>query len=303
MNTWWFDGHLHIMSEKRMKSGIRWAIKAGFDMGLEPEQTTEDTLLQQIRNTGIRYFFNFFFPIFPRTTLEILNWQTQFALRTPEAFPFVSVHVNDGDPLPFVEEALERRRFVGLKLHPYAQRLALSHPLLEPVYDYVEKKGAIFVTHTGYDAFYGQSGITQDLEKILEDHPQLITVVAHMLYPEMDKAFEWLERFPNLYLDGTNVIYSAAQDGTIGRLYPLLEKYADRILFGSDYAMAMEPIGSTWKRFAELPISEEAKIQIGQKTPLQLLRRSGWPFRGEAPISYREVVEGQNASHNSSSVR
>ena len=84
---------------------------------------------------------------------------------------------------------------------------------------------------------------------------------------------------------------------------PLLEKYADRIMFGSDYAMAMEPIGSTWERFAKLPISEECKNQIGQRTPLQLLRRSGWPFRGEEPISYREVVDGENASHNSSSVR
>ncbi|ATY84580.1 hypothetical protein CVV65_06155 [Kyrpidia spormannii] len=290
MSSYRLDAHMHIMAEKRMKSGIRWAVKAGFNMGLDPETTTEEDLLRHIRDTGITYFFNFFFPIFPKTSVEILDWQTEFALRTPEALPFVSVHVHDGDPLPIVREALENRHFVGLKLHPYAQRLELSHPLLEPVYQYLEDTGAIFFVHTGYDAFYGRSGITPDLEQILQRHPKLITVAAHMLYPEIPKAFDWLERFPNLYLDGTGAVASADEDGLGETLYPLMERYADRVLYGSDYAMAIESVGASWKRFQEMPISDEAQKRIAWETPLELLKRRNWPFCGDLPARYRDVA-------------
>ncbi|CAB3392245.1 protein of unknown function [Kyrpidia spormannii] len=60
MSSYRLDAHMHIMAEKRMKSGIRWAVKAGFNMGLDPETTTEEDLLRHIRDTGITYFFNFF---------------------------------------------------------------------------------------------------------------------------------------------------------------------------------------------------------------------------------------------------
>ncbi|HHY68535.1 MAG TPA: amidohydrolase family protein, partial [Alicyclobacillus sp.] len=116
-----------------------------------------------------------------------------------------------------------------------------------------------------------------------------ITVAAHMLYPEIPKAFDWLERFPNLYLDGTGAVASADEDGLGETLYPLMERYADQVLYGSDYAMAIESVGASWKRFQEMPISDEAQKRIAWETPLELLKRRNWPFCGDLPARYRDA--------------
>ncbi len=74
---------------------------------------------------------------------------------------------------------------------------------------------------------------------------------AHCLYPDLPPA-EWpgfLERYPNLILDATNVL-SVLEAGTPDReaFQALLDRYRRRFVFGTDYPMGMACFPASFTR-------------------------------------------------------
>ena len=286
----YIDSHVHVMSERRIRSGVSWVAKSGWDTGVDPESATPESLVEEIRADGFEYFFNFFFPIpptagrpSPANSREIMEWQHDFCRRTPGAIPFVSVDVNDADYLEVVDTALNRYNFAGFKVHPYTQQVNLTDPRMEPIYEAVAAAGKIFVSHTGFADFYHGPELSDQVAVVIERHPELTFVAAHMLYPYLDKAERWLQEYENFYLDLTNVqgmmkIDEDERRPSFEQYISILERFSDRIMFGSDLPMAIGPHRELLNETLELPISDEAKANILRHTALRLLDKTGWPI-------------------------
>jgi predicted TIM-barrel fold metal-dependent hydrolase len=87
------------------------------------------------------------------------------------------------------------------------------------------------------------------LNRVIERHPQTIFVGAHVANNAEDLATvgDWLNRYPNLYLDTASRIAELGRQPNTARDFCL--KYADRILFGTDGPWPAERLGYYWRFF------------------------------------------------------
>lgn len=226
-------------------------------------------------------FFNFFFPLFPGTTRAVNEWNDGFCAAVPGAIPFLSLHPSDSaeEHRELVDDFLLRRRFGGLKVHSYAQDFPLSHDSLPEVCAVLAREHRLLFVHTGYARFYGsrydETAMAADLAALMTAFPDLPVVAAHMFYPRLDIAVDLLDRFPNLYADVTNTLFSLQEDGRLNDWLPVLNRYAGRILFGSDYGLAHTPPQAGIALLETLPLTEESRRLIGGETARRLVATLG----------------------------
>lgn len=157
---------------------------------------------------------------------------------------------------------------VGMEVRDAAGKLMLiDHPLLEPVFAYLERRGAPVILHVGeplacwqaldpksphYDYYrehpewhmYGKSGMPSwavllgARDRLLARHPQLRVIGAHFGSIEHDvgELAKRLARFPNFAVDsGGRLLDVALQDRE--RVRAFFEAYSSRLLFGTDICL------------------------------------------------------------------
>lgn len=269
------DAHVHLMTPGRTASGLRWIRKVVPDYGALPEGVTADELLQDLEAAGAEAVFSFFYPLRGGESHAINRWQREFADRHPGVVPFASVHAEDEDPAGVVAQALGSLDLAGLKLHPYVQNLDPLDPRLAPALTATQDAGRPLVVHTGFARFYDREPLTEAVFELARRYPRLRVVLAHLVYPDLPlRAWpERLARFPNLYLDATNVL-SLAPPGTPDgdALSALLERYSERFVFGSDYPMGMAyPVGKLYPLARAIAPGREALENLCWRTAASLV--------------------------------
>jgi uncharacterized protein len=168
---------------------------------------------------------------------EALNaWTAEFCRGRPEAIPFATVHAGDPDPWATARPYLEEQGFRGIKIQPLVSEFGIDDPRLEPTLARLEALGKILVVHAGTAPYPNAWLGLARLEKVMEAHPDLTVVLPHLGAYEVNKAFALLEKYPNMHLD-TAMIFVNTNAFDTKPIVPreTLEKFADRILFGSDF--------------------------------------------------------------------
>jgi predicted TIM-barrel fold metal-dependent hydrolase len=96
------------------------------------------------------------------------------------------------------------------------------------------------ITHPGW-LFYGKDYPSKDeilaqRNRVIARHPNTIFIGAHMgnLPEELDRVGEWLDQYPNFYVDIDARISELGRQPYTARKFML--KYQDRVLFGTDTA-------------------------------------------------------------------
>jgi hypothetical protein len=124
----------------------------------------------------------------------------------------------------------------------------------------------VLVIHVGTGPHTNEFTGLARFERVLERFPELRASICHMGAFETRSAFQLLDRFPHLHLDTTMAMTEASLPYT--RIDPAvvrdadLVRYADRILFGSDfpnlpYPYEAERVG-LWAR--DLPMDVYRRI-------------------------------------------
>jgi predicted TIM-barrel fold metal-dependent hydrolase len=135
-----------------------------------------------------------------------------------------------------------------------------------PVYERLVRLDRVLVIHVGTaphtNEFTGLAG----LARVLERFPELRAAICHMGAFETRLAFQLLDRFPRLHLDTTmamtpaTVPYTGIDPGVVRDAD--LVRYADRILFGSDFPNLPYPYeaerAGLWAR--DLPLDVYRRI-------------------------------------------
>lgn len=279
-----FDAHAHVMTPSRLRSGWKWVQRSAPKGTVLDKAPSPEEMVTGLREAGIAGYFNLFFPVFPGTSREVNEWNGKFCAEQPGALPLLSLHPGDSpqERQELVAEFLLRRNFAGLKIHSYIQQIRLDEPWLPDVCAVLEQKRRVLLVHTGFSRFYGseysEEEMAEHLVGLLEAFPNLAVIAAHMLYPRMDLAFQFMGRYPNLFLDTAGIPTRLRHDGQVEVWMPSWEQYADRILFGSDYGLRPDPIVEVVRRFESLPLSENALRLIGGEAALRLVKSlaKGW---------------------------
>jgi len=276
------DFHTHIMTDKRTAGGMRWLQKkvssdpngvfgeTPYDVDL-----TTDKARSMLAAAGVDYYFNMFFPIHEGTTDEVNQWNYQLSLQDPRCIPFVSLLPGDPDKMAILERAFNSNGCLGLKLHPYVQSISAADARLFEVYDYLQAAGRPALIHTGFEEIYQADCNRETLSAILKQFPRLTLVIPHLCYPDVDAAFRFLDEYPHTYLDATNVFWCFKLIPPKEHWWDLIERYSERMVFGSDFTMGMHFPARLYEHFAQLPLSIKAKGDMLFRTAASMARRCG----------------------------
>lgn len=287
------DAHVHIFPGYRSIKAVQWIKK--YIPWLDVEDTVDEKdILDRLARSGISYFFNYVYPLHPRESEPLNQFNSELAERVRTAACFGSVHPGNEDREKIVNRAVVELGLIGLKFHPFVQGFNILDPRMDSVYGAMESLGRPVVFHTGFERFYGMKLSTEEMEAILKRYPKLLVVISHMFYPRIADAFRLVKEYPNVYLDGTNIFsdYRESADGenvfegllvrehrqTAYRVFfshslEEMERYSHRIMVGSDYPVSMNDPEAIYEHVLKLEISEEARKNISEETARAFIKR------------------------------
>ncbi len=254
------DAHTHFFPDRMFA-----AIWDYFERGrwMIAHQRPVDSMPGVLASYGVEHYTLLNYVKQPGQAESLNAWTAEFAAAHPEAIALGTVHAGDPDPWATVAPYLEDDRFVGIKLQPLVSRFGVDDPRLAPVMARLEALDKILVVHAGSAPYANKYLGLSRLERVLEAHPNLRVVCAHMGAYEIDLALELLERFPGLHLDTAMIwVDTDAFETDPGIALADLERISDRVLFGSDYPNVPYPYSESIASVTRLGLSEDALRKI-----------------------------------------
>jgi uncharacterized protein len=275
------DVHTHLMPER-----LSAAVRAYFRQHLwEPayEGPTEQ-LVTDLQNAGASRFV--FMPYAHRADMArslnhwVANVQATFA---PRAVGFGTFHPDDDNLIPaLAEEAFNKLKLPGAKLHPQVGKFAVDDPRLTPLYERAVDSGAVLMIHAGRRPEAGEHLGARPFARLMRRFPKLNVIVAHAGADEFDAFFDLCGLYNGVHLD-TAMAFSSLLGGP-PPIQRILE-FQDRVLFGSDFPN----IPYTWERAVDSILDlklgramEEKLLCTNTARLLKLDVRETPPARGEA---------------------
>lgn len=257
------DAHTHLHPPRLFAAIRRWFAEHTdwrLDGPTEPE-----AVAAALAAAGVERFVFFSYAHRPGIARALNRWLREVADRLRAGVPVGTVHPEDDDPGAVAAEALGVLGLAGLKLHIQVQRVWPDDPRLFPVYEHLAASGRVLVIHVGTAPHANEYTGIGRFVRVLERWPTLRAVICHMGAYETPACLRLLDRFPHLSLDTTMALTPASTpftgiDPGVVRDEDLV-RYADRILFGSD--------------FPNLPYPYEAERQglWDRDLPLDVYRR------------------------------
>jgi len=152
------------------------------------------------------------------------------------------------DFIELVEENLRRDHCCGVKLYPGYNRIWLSDPLYEPVYQLAARYDKPVAVHMGLTAFPGahlKYAHPLAMDEVAADHPATRFVMCHFGNPFLEAAAAVVEKNPNVSADLSGLLegrvdldcYFLEQAGYVSLLRTWLTAIGqwDDIMFGTDW--------------------------------------------------------------------
>jgi predicted TIM-barrel fold metal-dependent hydrolase len=247
-----------------------------------PKSAALEHVLSDLREHNYDNFVALVFALEPEESIQLNTFIARMASQIPGLVPFGCVHKDDESPEAVAEDAILRLGLAGLKFHPMVQRFDPWDPALFGVYERMNEWRKPIYIHTGFDDWYGYHLPTGSLESLLRTYPGITFVFCHMLIPRLDIAFRLVEEFPNLYLDATNVFGTIAMVRRMNSELPgldlgvardCMERWCERIMFGTDHPAGMGTIGSIVQDLRDFGLSPEAESEILHETASRFLHK------------------------------
>jgi predicted TIM-barrel fold metal-dependent hydrolase len=173
---------------------------------------------------------------------RILNeWNMKVVEEIPDLYCFAAYHPEDGeDALAMAEEILEHPKILGFKLQLLVQRFYPHDERLFPLYERIIEKKKRVLFHVGTGPVGNRWVGVAQFKKLLHLFPALQANVAHMGGPEFSEFMALLDDYPGLCLD-TSFAFIPHLPFKFDLGTDYLEKYQDRILYGSDFPNLLFP--------------------------------------------------------------
>ncbi|MEU4311786.1 amidohydrolase family protein [Nocardia sp. NPDC024068] len=217
----------------------------------------ESVRLETLRRFGLRAFTALVYPHRPEMAAWLNEWTAEFAEQVPEC-----LHTATFFPEPtaadYVRTALERGAQV-FKAHIQVGAYDPRDPLLDPVWGMLSDAGVPTVIHCGSGPAPGVFTGPGPVAEVLDRHPRLPLIVAHMGMPEYTEFLDLADRFTGVALDTTMAFTDFAE---IDVPFPAADRQrlvdvGDRIMFGSDFPNIPYPYRHAFQALERLELGDE----------------------------------------------
>lgn len=133
------------------------------------------------------------------------------------------------DPEAQLDQWLDDRRFIGMKLHPDLNEYPITGPRYDAVWDAARDRGMPVLVHTWTGSTFDDPSMFRE---IAEKHPDVAIMLAHAgATPNgYEVAAQLTRTYPNLYLEICGTFMTSSW---LRRLVDVAG--ADRVIYGSDF--------------------------------------------------------------------
>ncbi|HEY5854937.1 MAG TPA: amidohydrolase family protein [Aldersonia sp.] len=254
------DVHTHFMPERVMRKVWAYFDAAGPILG-RPWPITyrgdDDTRVTLLREFGVRAFSSLVYPHKPGMAAWLNDWAAEFAADTPDCLPTATFYP-EPDAAGYVRAAIARGTRV-FKAHIQVGDYDPTDPLLDDVWGALADAQIPTVIHCGSGPAPGRFTGPTPIEQVLQRHPQLPLIIAHMGGPEYSAFLDLVERHPRVDLD-TTMVFTEFNE-RIMRFprseMPRVRDLGDRILFGSDFPNIPYPYLHALEALRDLELGDD----------------------------------------------
>nr|WP_169313903.1 AIPR family protein [Stackebrandtia nassauensis] len=232
------DVHTHFMPRRVLAKVWAYFDLAGPVMGRAWPITyrhEEERLLRLLRGFGVRAFTSMLYPHKPGMARWLNDWAADFAARTPDCL-HTATFFDEPGAIDDVTRAVDQGARV-FKCHLQVGGFDPNSPLLDKVWGLLADAGIPVVTHCGSGPIPGAHTGPEPMAALLERHPRLPLVVAHLGMPEYEDFLGLAERYERVMLDTTMAFtrFTEAMLPFPDRALPRLGDLGDRVLLGTDF--------------------------------------------------------------------
>lgn len=234
-----FDVHTHFLPPRVMAKVWEQFDTAGPLIGRPwpiRYRGTDAERVATLRALGVRKFSALPYAHRPGIAEFLNGWAHEFTDTYPDALRCATFF-----PEAEAETYVVERIAAGVelfKVHVQVGAFDLRDPLLDGVWALLADAGTPIVVHAGSGPVPNEHTGPGPLRAVLERHPQLCVIVAHLGAPEYASFLELVDLGERVYLDTTMAFtdFFAEMGGAFPTaLLPRLVEHGDRILLGSDF--------------------------------------------------------------------
>jgi uncharacterized protein len=172
---------------------------------------------------------------------ESMNaWNRELLDRTDALFCYAAFHPDDIEALSMIETMLDHPHVMGVKLHLLIQNYYPYDRRFFPLYERIMARKKRLLIHLGTGPIGNEFTGISHFKKLLEHYPDLPVTVPHMGGYEYRGFLDLLDDHPALMLD-TAYSFWPQVPGGYDQGAEALERYQDRIVYGSDFPNIILP--------------------------------------------------------------
>jgi predicted TIM-barrel fold metal-dependent hydrolase len=216
-----------------------------------------DDRLAVLDRLGVRAFPTLPYPHRPGMAAWLNDWSAEFAAAHPQVLQSATFYPEPEAPA-YVAEALDRGARV-FKVHVQVGGFDPRDPVLDPVWARLADTGTPVVIHCGSGPRVGEHTGPGPIAELLERHPRLQLVIAHLGMPEYRDFLDLAQRYERVHLDTTMF----ATDFTEALMpfdpadLPRLGALRDKVLLGTDFPSIPYPYAHQLAALHRLDLGEE----------------------------------------------
>jgi predicted TIM-barrel fold metal-dependent hydrolase len=217
----------------------------------------DDARLAILRRLGVRAFPTLPYPHKAGMAAWLNDWSAEFAAAHPDVLQSATFFPEPEAPF-YVADALSAGARV-FKVHVQVGGFDPRHHLLEPVWARLEETGTPVVIHCGSGPLAGEHTGPAPVTGLLERHPRLQLVIAHLGMPEYPEFLDLAERYERVHLDTTMFATDFSEQlMPFDRAFlPRLAALRDQVLLGSDFPSIPYPYAHQLAALHRLGLGEE----------------------------------------------
>lgn len=231
-----FDVHVHFLPPNIQRAV--WAVfdsagpKIGREWPIRYRQSHEERV-ELLRAMGVRRFSTLPYAHKPGVAAYLNTWSRDFAATVPEVVWSGTFFPEDG-VAAYVGELVEAGVEL-FKLHLQVGEFHLDDPLLDEVWELLEDADVPVLVHAGSGPVGNDFTGPGSMQRLLERHPRLPIIVAHMGAPEVVRFLRLAEQYERLRLDTTMCFTDFFGVPYPDWLVPRLVDLQPKILLGTDF--------------------------------------------------------------------
>jgi|YNPNPStandDraft_1061719.scaffolds.fasta_scaffold20339_3 predicted TIM-barrel fold metal-dependent hydrolase len=278
------DSHVHVFPPGLAEAVRRWFDEHAWRFRY---QGRAEDLISHLFQEGVSGAVLMSYSHRPGMAQALNEFTAAMVRRFPNTAGMAAVHPQDSDPWGILRGAIEDLGLRGVKLHCHVLKIAPDDPVMFPVYEAAMEHGAVLTIHAGrepaspaYGADVRAISGAERLERVLRRYPDLKVIVPHMGIDETDAFLSLVDEFQNLYLDSAMILAGYFDMPPLNR--EKISRYADRILYGSDYPHIPYEVDREVKALLGLELSHDEtwKILCGNAARLFGLEVPSDPLAG-----------------------